>query len=394
MKLITPISLFITVAVGGLGLSGCGQDSAPKAAPPPPTVVVTEVLSRDIPIIVPVSGTVQGSRQVAIKPQVSGTIEERLFDEGSEVRQGDSLYQIDARPFQAQLDAAQAQLAVDQANLEFAKAEVERYTRLADKGAGSVEKKEDMVKQRKQALAAVAKDKADIEQARLNLGYTHIKAPFSGVIQATRVYKGAVVTAQQTTLTELVTEDPVHVVFNVSRRDAYRLTQLQQQGMGVTSLEKITAHYDLPDGSRSPIEGHLDFRSTQLDPDTDTFVGRALFDNPGDTHDRGLLPGQYVPLYLTIGHRPKALLIPQAALMQSQEGDAVYVVAADNKAERRAIEVGNAYQQYWVVQKGLKAGERVISAGTQKIRRSGVVVKIAAPAAGQGAAVKSGENAG
>jgi len=122
MKLITSISLFITAA----GLVCCGKAPAPSTAPPPPTVVVSEVLSEDIPIIVQVSGTVQGSRQVAIKPQVSGTIEQRLFDEGSEVQEGDPLYRIDPRLFQARLDAAQAQLAVDQANLEFADAEVER----------------------------------------------------------------------------------------------------------------------------------------------------------------------------------------------------------------------------------------------------------------------------
>jgi len=390
MKLITCITLFIAVA----GLGGCGKTPAPTATPPPPTVWVSEVQSSDIPIIVPVSGTVQGSLQVAIKPRVSGTLEKRLFEEGSEVKEGDPLYQIDPRPFQAQLDAAKAQLAVDQANLEFADAEVKRYTELAKKGAGSVEKEQDMIKERKQALAAIAKDQADIEQAQLNLGYTLIKAPFDGVIQATRVYRGAVVTAQQTTLTELVNEDPVHVIFAVSRQDAFKLQQLREQGFGAQGLEQVTARYELPDGSLSPIEGHLDYRSTQLDPNTDTFIGRAVFANPGPTHNRGLIPGQYVPLHLTIGHRPDTLLIPQTALMQSQEGDAVYVVGKDDKVERRAIEVHNAYKDSWVVVKGLKAGERVIRAGTQKINKSGMVVKIGEAAAKKGSTAVAGTTAG
>jgi membrane fusion protein (multidrug efflux system) len=390
MKLITCITLFIAVA----GLGGCGKSSPPTAAPPAPTVLVSEVQSTDIPIIVQVSGTVQGSLQVAIKPRVSGTIEKRLFIEGREVKEGDPLYQIDPRPFQAQLDAAQAQLAVDQANLEFAEAEVERYTKLARKGAGSVEKKQDMIKQRKQAQAAIAKDKANIEQAQLNLGYTLIKAPFAGVIQATRVYKGAVITAQQTSLTELVSEDPVHVIFAGSRQDAFKLQQLQKQGFGAKSLEQITARYELSNGSLSAIEGHLDFRSTQLDPNTDTFIGRAVFANPGATHDRGLIPGQYVPLYLTIGHRPNTLLIPQTALMQSQEGDAVYVVGKDDKVERRAIEVHNSYKDSWIVRKGLKADERVIYSGTQKIRKSGMTVKIGEPADKKGATADAGAAAG
>jgi len=364
-----------------VGLSGCGRDSAPVAAPPPPKVVLSEVLVKEIPIIVPVSGTVQGSREVAIKPRISGTIEQVLFEDGSTVKRGDPLYQIDPRPFQAQLDAAQAQLGVDQASLEFAQSEVERYTSLAKQGAGSVEKKEDMVKNQKKAIAAIAKDQADIEQAQLNLGYAHITAPFEGTLQATRVYQGAVVTAQQTTLTELVTMDPVYVVFNVSRWDAFELQQLQQKGFGAASLQQITATYELPDGSRSPIQGHLDFRSSQLDPNTDTFKGRAIFDNPGKEDQRGLIPGQYVPLNLTVGHLPNAVLIPQTALMQSQEGDAVYVVGKDNKALRRSIEVRRAYQHYWRVESGLEAGERVIRVGTGKVRKSGMLVAPVEPTA-------------
>ena len=374
-KAIQLTALFIA---GGVILSttGCGKQAAAPAAVPPPLVIVSEVKTQDVPIIVPVFGTVQGSRQVAIKPRISGTLEKRLFEEGSTVKQGAPLYLIDPRPFQAQLDAVQAQLAVDQANLEFAQAEVTRYTKLASQGAGSVEKKQDVIKDEKQALAAIAKDKADIEQARLNLGYTNISAPFDGIIQATRVYKGAVVTAQQTTMTELVTVAPVYVVFNVSRKDAYLLQQLQEQGIGAASLEQITANYNLPDGSRSPIQGHLDYRSTQIDPNTDTFTSRAIFDNPGTVDNQGLLPGQYVPLFLTVGHRPGALLIPQTALMQSQEGSAVYVVGKDNKAERRMVKVVRSYQQYWIISDGLKAGERVISSGTEKIRKSGAEVRI------------------
>lgn len=377
MARLTPLTL-AAVAVSSV-LGGCGKAPAPPAEPPPPTVLVTEVRAAPVPIIVEVSGTVQGSRTVEIKPRVSGTIDKRLFTEGSNVKKGDPLYEIDPRPFQAQLDAAQAQLAVDQANLEFAEAEVKRYTDLAKQGAGSVERKEDVIKDRKKALAAIEKDKADIEQAKLNLGYTRIAAPFDGVIQATRVYQGAVVTAQRTTLTELVTVDPVYVVFNVSRRDAFELQQLQQEGIGATRLQDITARYRLPDGSLSPVEGHLDYRSTQLDPNSDTFSARALFENPGNDNDKPLIPGQYVPLYLTVGHRPNALLIPQTALMQSQEGDAVYVVDEHNKVERRSIQVDKAYQDSWLVGKGLKAGERVISAGTQKVRQTGMTVKVGQP---------------
>lgn len=365
-----------------LMMAGCGKQTAAPAAAPPPLVRVAEVKAETVPIIVPVSGTVQGSRQVTIMPRVSGTIEKRLFEEGSTVKAGDPLYLIDPRPFQAQLDAAQAQLAVDQANLEFAQAEVKRYTSLAKQGAGSQEKKQDVLKDEKQAIAAIAKDKADIEQAQLNLAYTSISAPFDGRVQATQVYKGAVVTAQQTVLTELVTLDPVYVVFNVSRNEVFMMQQLQEQGIGAKTLEQITAHFALPDGSRSPIEGHLDYRSTQLNTSTDTIAGRAIFDNPDSDGNHALIPGQYVALFLTVGHRPDTLLIPQTALMQSQEGSAVYVVDKDNKAQRRPVKVGRAYQDYWIVRSGLKVGERVISAGTEKVRKSGVEVRLGEAKAG------------
>jgi membrane fusion protein (multidrug efflux system) len=375
LRLAACFSVGLTITV----ITGCGKQSQAPAAAPPPLVLVAKVKSENVPIIVPVSGTVQGSRQVEIKPRVSGTIEKRLFDEGSTVKQGAPLYLIDPRPFQAQLDAAQAQLAVDQANLEFAQAEVKRYSSLAKQGAGSVEKQQDVIKDEKKAIAAIAKDQADIEQAKLNLAYTSISAPFDGVIQATKVYKGAVVTAQQTVLTELVTLDPVYVLFSVSRKDAFVLQQLQERGVGAKTLQAITANYNLPNGNRSPIQGHLDYRSTQLNPDTDTFTGRAIFDNPGSNDDHGLLPGQYVALFLTIGQSPDTLLIPQTALMQSQEGSAVYVVGKDNKVERRPVKIGRSYQQYWVVNAGLKAGERVISVGTEKVRKPGVEVRVGTP---------------
>lgn len=358
-----------------LALAACGKpEQAPPA--PPPTVVVSTVTAADVPIVFPVSGTVQGTRQVEIKPRVSGTIETLLLHEGQPVKTGDPLYQIDPRPFQAQLDAAMAQLAVDQANLEFADSEVKRYTDLAKQGAGSVERKEDTEKSQKQATAAIAKDQADIEQAKLNLGYTRITAPFDGVVQATRVYTGAVVTAQQTTLTELVTLDPVYVVFNISRSDAYKFEQLRAKGLAATDLRQITVAYDLPDGSRSPIEGYMDFRGTQLDPSTDTFKGRAIFDNPGSDDQRKLLPGQYVPLYLTVGHRPDTQLIPQAALLQTQEGSYVWVIDEHDTAQRRVVTIGPAYQGYWMVREGLKTGERVVSEGVQKIRKSGMPVRV------------------
>jgi membrane fusion protein (multidrug efflux system) len=181
------------------------------------------VLQQTVPIIIQVSGTVKGYKKVVIKPQVSGYIEQHLFEEGSSVQAGDPLYQIDPRPFQAQLDAANAQLAKDRASLRFWDLERARYDELAKKGFVSKEKRDTAVTKQKEFVAAVDKDKADVEQAKLDLGYSRIVAPFEGYIQKTQVYKGAVVTAQETKLTTLTSLNPVYVDFNISRREAFTI---------------------------------------------------------------------------------------------------------------------------------------------------------------------------
>ncbi|NYT46466.1 MAG: efflux RND transporter periplasmic adaptor subunit [Candidatus Methanofishera endochildressiae] len=259
------------------------------------------------------SGTVQGNRKVAIKPQVSGYIEQRHFIEGSQVKAGDLLYQIDPRPFQAQLHAAQAQLKKDQASLSFWNTEVKRYQQLIKKGFVSRVKLDSAITRQKEYAATADKDNADIEQAQLNLGYSRITAPFDGWVQETKVYKGAVVTAQQTELTTLTSLNPVYVDFNISRRDAFTIQELSTKGLGPKKRSDITGTLLLPDGSVYSKQGQVDYSSANFNPDTDTMPARAVFPNQSmdKKHFYGLglklIPGQYVLLNLTVGHRPDAL---------------------------------------------------------------------------------------
>jgi membrane fusion protein (multidrug efflux system) len=361
-------------------LSGCGGKDKP-APPPPPKVIAAPVLQQTVPIIIQVSGTVKGYKKVVIKPQVSGYIEQHLFEEGSSVQAGDPLYQIDPRPFQAQLDAANAQLAKDRASLRFWDLERARYDELAKKGFVSKEKRDTAVTKQKEFVAAVDKDKADVEQAKLDLGYSSIVAPFDGYIQDTQVYKGAVVSAQETELTTLTLLDPVYVDFNISRRDSYTVQKLSEKGLGPKQRSDITGRIILPDGSIYPEQGHVDYTSASYNPDTDTMTARAIFPNRKleQTHQYGLgltlIPGQYVPLNLTVGKLPDALLIPQTALLETQLGSFVYVLGKDNKVEQRMVTKDFAYKQYWVIKKGLKEGETVISQGLQKIKKSGMQVQ-------------------
>lgn len=366
--------LFIT-----LQISACG--SGQKPAPPVPQVVVAPVLQQTVPIIMQFAGTVKGNRKVVIKPQVSGYIQQRLFTDGTHVEVGDPLYQIDPRPFQAQLDAARAQLEKDRASMSFWNREVKRYEFLAKKDFVSKEKRDSAVAKQKEFIAAVDKDKADIEQSRLDLEYCRIVAPFSGWIQETRVYKGAIVTAQKTELTVLTSLDPVYVDFRISRRDAFTIQELSERGLGPKRRSDITGTITLPDGTEYSDIGHVDYSSADFDPRTDTMAARAIFQNRSMIRDRHfglgltLIPGQYVPLNLTVGHRPDALLVLQSSVQQTQQGSFVYVLGSDDKVEKRLLKPGFVYKKYRVIDDGLKAGEKIVVEGLQKIRKPGIKVR-------------------
>jgi membrane fusion protein (multidrug efflux system) len=370
-------TLIATACALLLLLTGCADKSKQTAAkPPPPNVHVAEVTQEKVPIIMTFSGTVKAVKSVDIIPRVSGYIEERHYEEGSFINEGDPLYLIDPRPYKSRLDAQQAKLKEDEASAVFWESEEKRYTKLAKKGAGSVEDKEKAVARHLEVLAEIDKDKADIENAKLDLSFTNITAPFSGRIQDTQINVGQLVHAQQEVLTILEQIDPIYVVFNVSRRQVYEQQRLKREGLGFDSWKDFKVEVKLPDGSAYAQQGRLNFISAQIDDTTDTLEYRAVFPNPTDNQvEIALIPGQYVPVRMTVGEDPNALLIPGPALVQSQVGTQVYVVNKDNKVESRKVEVGQAHKQQWIIKKGLKKGERVVYEGVQKVR-PGVIVNI------------------
>ena len=351
-----------------------GKAKKQAIKPPPPDVSVAKVIQSAVPIIMEFSGTIKAKKIVDIIPRVSGYIDKRYFEEGTFVKEGDPLYLIDPRPYKARLDAYKAQLELDQAGLVFWEKEIKRYTALAKQGAASQEKKEGVTAKRDETLAAVQKDKADIENARLELNYTHITAPFSGRTQQTRINVGQLVHQQRDVLTTLVQIDPIYVIFSMSRRDVFETQKLQEEGLGFKTWKDFKVELILPDGSLYAHPGKLNFVSAQIDPATDSLTVRAEFPNPlPQSQQVALIPGQYVPLRLTVGKNPDALLIPEPALVESQIGNQVYVVGNDNKVESRTVAVGKSYQHQRIITKGLKKDEKVIVEGTQKVR-SGVVV--------------------
>jgi RND family efflux transporter MFP subunit len=362
-------------------LTGCGDNSTPKVATPPPPVKVAAVAQQKIPIILPFSGTIKAVKTVDIIPRVSGYIEKRSFDEGTFVKEDDPLYLIDPRPFQARLDSRMAQLKSDQASLVYWKNEAARYTRLARKGAASQEKKEGALTKLNETLADIEKDKAEIESASLELGFTNITAPFSGRIQQTLINEGNLVQAQRDVLTTLIQMDPIYVVFNLSRSEVYRIQSLKRAGK-TFAVKDMTVELMLPDGSPYPEQGKIDFISFQIDPTTDSVYVRAVIPNKFVAQgDYDLIPGQYAPVRLIIGENPDALLIPEVAVVESQIGTNVFVVGKDNKVESRKVVVASSYKQQRLITKGLKPGELVIFEGVQKVR-AGMTVKpeTAAPA--------------
>jgi membrane fusion protein (multidrug efflux system) len=367
-------SVFVIGCVLILLLTGCGDKSEQKAAPPPPTVTVTKVAQQKIPIIMQFSGTITSVKTVDIIPRVSGYIEKRYFEEGTFVKEGDPLYLIDPRPFKARLDANMAQLRSHQASLAFWENEAARYERLAAQGAASQEKKEGALTKLNETRAAIEKDKADIENARLELSFTRIKAPFSARIQQTRINVGNLVQQQRDVLTTLVQMDPIYVVFNLTRNQVYQIQLLKRQEK-LFPVEEMKVELLLPDGSGYPEQGKINFISFQIDPATDSVTVRGVFPNKHTgTGDYDLIPGQYAPVRLILGENPDALLIPETALVETQAGTNVFVVGKDNKVESRKVVAGSSYKQQRVINDGLKHGEQVIIEGVQKVR-PGMAVK-------------------
>ena len=351
-----------------------GKAKKQAIKPAPPDVQVAEVTQEKVPIVMEFSGTIKAIKTVDIVPRVSGYIDKRYFEEGTFVKKDDPLYLIDPRPYKAKLDAYKAQLKLDQASLVFWQKETKRYQSLVKQGAASREKTEGTIAKRDEALATVAKDKANIENAQLDLSFTNIVAPFDGRIQETRINVGNLVQQQRDVLTTLVQMDPVYVVFNISRRSVFEIQLLKRQGK-LFETENMLIEILLPDGSTYSRQGKINFISFQINPTTDSVMVRGVIANTKDqgVGDFDLIPGQYAPVRLIIGQDPAALLIPQPALLESQIGKQVFVVNQDNKVESRSVEVGRGYQGQWVIKKGLKKDEKVIVEGTQKVRQ-GVVV--------------------
>jgi membrane fusion protein (multidrug efflux system) len=362
-----------------VALAGCNKHGAaggPPAAPPPKVNFVT-VAPQPVTTTTELPGRTAAVLTADVRPQVSGLILKRLFTEGSEVTEGQQLYQIDPATYQATYDADQATLAHDQAALASAHAKSSRYRPLAAAKAISGQDYDDAVAATKEAEADILSAKANLESAQINLTYTKVKAPISGNIGASSVTPGALVTANQTTALATVTQlDPIYVVLNEPATTLIRLRREMAAGQLQTASDGTAqVTLKLEDGSTYAQPGKLQFSEVTVSETTGTVLVRAIFPNA----DHLLLPGMFVRAELVEGVNKNGILLPQQAVSHNSHGDpTVYVIGADNKAHLRVIQTGAAVGDTWIVTGGLKAGEHVAIDGFMSIRDNGPVTPVPA----------------
>jgi len=353
--------------MAGTLLAGCKEGPASASGAMPPSAVDVVTLNQTpLTLTTELSGRTSAHRIAEVRPQVNGIILKRYFVEGSDVKAGQVLYQIDPATYEAAVASAEASLAKAEATEQSARLKAKRYAELVKVKAISTQDYDDAQASWKQAVAEIAAAKAALKSARIDLGYTKVRATISGRIGKSSVTEGALVTAQQAaSLTTIQQLDPIYVDVTQSTTDLLQLRQLYASGQLEHTQDGAVVHFVLENGAAYPHSGKLEFSDVTVDETTGMVTVRALAPNP----DRLLLPGMFVRAILTQGEQPNGLLVPQAAVSRTAKGGAsVLLVNADNKVEQREIEVGRAFHGNWVVESGLKGGERVIVAGLQKVR--------------------------
>lgn len=364
-KLIAVTGLLMVGAI----LSGCGKPQNGGQKPPqgPPEVGVITVQPRRAEITTELPGRTSAYLVAEVRPQVSGIIQKRVFTEGSDVKAGQLLYQIDPASYQAAYASAKASESRAEANFIPARLREERYRELVKIKAVSQQDYDNAYASLKQAEAEIASAKAAVETARINLAYSKVTAPISGRIGRSSVTDGALVTANQpTALATIQNLGSMYVDITQSNADLLRLQQTFASGLlkkGGAASAKVKLL--LENGTPYPLEGTLKFSDITVDPSTGSVTLRSLFPNPKQL----LLPGMFVRAVLQEGVNEKAILVPQRGVTRNQSGNAmVMVVGAGEKAEPRVIKVERTVGDNWLVSDGLKTGDRVILEGTQKAR--------------------------
>lgn len=355
--------LRLPTLVLALLLAACGGKDAGKK-PPTPEVGYVVLTTQSTPLDVELAGRTTAYETSEVRPQVSGVIKARRFQEGALVRAGQTLYEIDPSLYRAAVAQAQANLENAEAARDAAAAKAARFRPLAEMEAVAKQDYTDAAAAAKQAAAAVAQNKAALDTARINLQFTRVPAPISGRIGRSLATTGALVTNGQTDpLTSIQRLDPIFVDIQQSSADLVALRR--SLSAGGTTASSTAVHLVLEDGSDYPLAGQLEFAEAVVDPNTGTVTLRARFPNPSGL----LLPGMYVRAKLSQATAQNAILVPQQAVSRDPRGAAtVLVVGADSKAVLRTISADRTVGDKWLATSGLKAGDRVIVEGLDRVK--------------------------
>ncbi|MFN9155570.1 MAG: efflux RND transporter periplasmic adaptor subunit [bacterium] len=380
-----PGAALLLVVVVVLALAGCGEDAKPapgemktnagapaaqkgsNGARPPPEVGVVTVDTGTVGLVTELPGRTEASRVAQVRARAAGILQQRLFREGSDVKAGQLLFQIDAAPYRALLAAAQAAVARGEANVMQTRAQAERYKPLAEANAISQQDYVNAVAAQRLAEAELAASHASLQTAQINLGYASVTAPIDGRIGRALVTEGALVGQSESTPLAVVQQiDPIYVNILQPVADVLRLRAALARGelRRAGAEEAVPVRLVLEDGTVYPVAGRLLFSDLSVDAATGQIALRAEVANP-----RGvLLPGMYVRARLEQASAASAILLPQQGVQRAAQGDSVKVVAADGKVSDRPVKLGPARNGQWVVLEGLKAGEQVVVDGFQKLQ--------------------------
>jgi membrane fusion protein (multidrug efflux system) len=370
-----------------LALASCERAGSQSAGMPPPEVSVVEVTPRDLPAVYEYVGQTAGSRDVEVRARVTGILLKRNFREGAAVARGQSLFTIDPAPFQIALQRAQAELAAAEARLDQARRNSARLKPLAAAKAASQKDYDDAASAERIADADVKLAQARLAEAKLNLEYTRVEAPIAGITSRASQSEGTLVSGPSVLLTTITQIDPIWVTFGIPEREHLAIRKAVDSGR--LKLPAGGSGFDvkvrLSDGTEYEPTGRLDFSDVRVNPATGTTETRAELANARAR----LKPGQFVRVILSGAVRPDAIAVPQRAVLEGPQGKFVYLVDAESKVELRPVEAGDWQGDDWIIDKGLKAGDKVIVDSLLKIG-PGAPVRIAAPG---GAHVPAGKPA-
>lgn len=358
------LKLYYLLFVIGLSLFSSCHHEKPTPKTPPIEVTVEIIDPKTIPAVFEYIGVVQSSHEVEIRARVTGYLDTIGYLEGSYVKKGDLLFQLDPRPFQAALAKAKAQLAKEQAVLWQAERAVKRFKPLYEQKAASQRDLDNAIASEMAAEAQVLEAQAQVADAEINLSYTTIRSPVSGLSSQAKYRVGSLISPSQDMLTTVSVIDPIWVVFSVSEQDILESQdELSKGRMIFPPDEEFIIELILADQTLFPEKGSVNFTSPFYSQKTGTMTMRAVLPNPKDI----IRPGQFVRVKIYGAKRPNAIAVPQQAVQQGQNGSFVFVVNAESQAEVRLIKPGPWDQNNWIIWEGLKTGDQVIISGVNKV---------------------------